>query len=274
MGAAGAARAALPVAALFALAVPVLVGLAWMAWAGSPESYRILNAAALGFASIWLVFARAPNTVRQWRILAIAALFALCLPFLTGPGVNGVARWISFGPVGLNSGAIAIPALAVAAVRDRAWGPHLLGAALLPLTAQPDAAAGLAVTFAAVGIHDRTKDWRYGIVCIAGFFLTISMALRGELPPQTFVERVIGDAMGESLVWAVLLFGALAASFFTVLKGLRADAATSYALAGCLFGFIIMALVSHNPFPLIGYGAAPILGFGLALGLAESSRAG
>ena len=266
------AFAALPAAALLALAVPVLAGIVWMGWAGSPEKYRIVNAAALAAATLWIVFSPVPARPFHWRVLAIVAVFALCLPFLTGPGVNGVVRWISFGPVGLNSGMIAVPTLAIAAVHDREWGAWLLGAALLPLTAQPDAGAGLAVTFAAVGIHDRTKDWRYGIVCIAGFFLTISMGLRGELPPQVFVERVISDAAGASFVWALALFGALAAGFFTMLKGLRADPSTSYALAGALFGFAIMALVSHYPYPFIGYGAAPILGFGLALGLAESGR--
>jgi len=272
MSAARRAFAALPAAALLALAMPVLAGIAWMGWAGSPESYRIVNAAALAAATLWIVFAFAPTRLIHWRILAIAALFTLCLPFLTGLGINGVMRWISFGPVGLNSGMLAVPTLAVAAVHDREWGAWLLGAALLPLTAQPDAGAGLAVTFAAVGIHDRSKNWRYGIVCIAGFFLTISMALRGELPPQVFVERVVSDAAGESLVWALALFGALAAGFFTMLKGLGADPPTSYALAGALFGFAIMALVSHYPYPLIGYGAAPILGFGFALGLSESGQ--
>lgn len=265
--------AALPVAALFAMAAPVLAGIAWMGWAGSPESYRVVNAAALAAVTVWLVFARSPATTLQWRLLAIAALFAMCLPFLTGPGINGVTRWIALGPVGLNSGALAVPALAVAAVKDREWGAWLLGAALLPLTAQPDAAAGLAVTFAAVGIHDRTKDWRFGLVCIAGFSLTISMALRGELPPQAFVERVLPDAAGTGLPWALLLAGAMVASFFIMLKALRATPAASYAMAGSLFGFAIMALISHYPYPLVGYGAAPILGFGLALGLAESGRA-
>ncbi len=267
------AMAALPAAALFALAAPVLAGIAWMGWAGSPESYRVVNAAALAAATAWLVFAKAPAQTLHWRLLAIGALFALCLPFLTGPGINGVVRWIALGPVGLNSGALAVPALAVAAVKDRDWGAWLLGAALLPLTAQPDAAAGLAVTFAAVGIHDRTKDWRYGLVCIAGFFLTISMGLRGELPPQAFVERVLPHAAGTGLLWALLLSAAMVASFFTMLKGLRTSPATSYGLAGALFGFVIMALISHYPYPFIGYGAAPILGFGLALGLAESGRA-
>jgi peptidoglycan/LPS O-acetylase OafA/YrhL len=44
--------------------------------------------------------------------------------------------------------------------------------------------------------------------------------------------------------------------------------AEGYALAALLTGFGAMALVGPFPFPLIGHGAAPILGFGLALGAA------
>ena len=266
------AIAALPAAALVALAVPVLAGMAWMGWAGSPESYRIVNALALFIAILWLVFAKRPSTPLEWRVLAIPAIGLLSLPFLTGPAISGVARWITLGGIGLNSGALAIPALAVVAAREHAWGPYLLGIALVLLTAQPDAAAGLAITFAAVGIHDRTKDWRFGIVCIIGFFLTISMALRGEMPPQMFVERVLTDAAKGSLLFALLLLAALATSFFVMLKGLHAEPAVSYALAGALFGFAVMALVSYYPTPLVGYGAASILGFGFALGLSERSE--
>ena len=263
----------MPVAALFAIAAPVVAGIAWMGWAGSPESYRIVNAGALGLAIVWLVFAPRPAAIWHWRYVGLAAVALLCLPFITGLSINGISRWIVLGPLGLNSGAIAVPALVVAAAQDRQWGPYLLGASLVPLSFQPDAAAGLAVTFAAAGIHDRTKFWRYGLVCVLGFALTISMALRGELPPQMFVERVLTDAARGSILWLALLLGALTASFFVTLKGVRAEPAAAYALAGALFGFFTMALVSHYPFPLIGYGAAPILGFGIALGLVEAKRA-
>lgn len=272
MNAARRASAALPVAALFALAAPVLAGIAWMGWAGSPESYRIINAAALALATLWLVFARQPATLWHWRYIGMASVAVLCLPFVTGPAVNTVSRWVALGPLALNSGALAVPTLVVAAARDSKWGPYLLGAALVPLSFQPDAAAGLALTFAAAGMHDRTKAWRYGLVCVLGFALTISMALRGELPPQMFVERVLIDAARGGLLWLLVLMLALIASFFTILKGLRTPPATAYALAGALFGFFTMALVSHYPAPFVGYGAAPILGFGLALGLAEGKR--
>ena len=44
-------------------------------------------------------------------------------------------------------------------------------------------------------------------------------------------------------------------------------------LAGTLMGFAVMATLSHYPTPLIGYGAAPVIGYALALGLCRGTRA-
>ena len=47
-----------------------------------------------------------------------------------------------------------------------------------------------------------------------------------------------------------------------------------HALAGPLFGFSLAATVSNYPSVLIGYGAAPIIGYGLALALADHTPSG
>ena len=47
-----------------------------------------------------------------------------------------------------------------------------------------------------------------------------------------------------------------------------------HALAGSLFGFSLAAIVSNYPSVLIGYGAAPIIGYGLALALADHTPSG
>jgi len=87
------------------------------------------------------------------------------------------------------------------------------------------------------------------------------------LPPQPFVERVLVEAAGTSVFLAIALALALAAGFALVLFAVPFDRAKRFALAGLYFGFAVIALMSSYPTPLIGYGAAPILGFGIALGL-------
>lgn len=257
--------------ALAALALPVLAGIAWMSAYGAPGAYVTTDGLALAVACTWLLFGRAPQGLRTQRVLTVLLIAWLFVPLATGPEVNGVARWVPLGPVTLHSGMFAVPALAVFAARDRDYAAPILLAALFAALLQPDAATGFALTFAAVGLHHVTSDWKAGAVSIVGFFAAIAMALRGELPARDFVELVLADAAGESLAVAAGLALALAAGYFLMLWTAPLARAERFALAGSLFGFIVMAMMSHYPFPLIGYGAAPILGYGLALGLVRKA---
>ena len=68
---------------------------------------------------------------------------------------------------------------------------------------------------------------------------------------------------------ALGLFAALVAAFFLMLFALPVGRAERFALAGTLFGFSTMAMMSNYPSALIGFGAAPILGYALALSCRE-----
>ncbi|MXO59259.1 hypothetical protein GRI89_06865 [Altererythrobacter salegens] len=253
--------------ALAALTVPVLAGMAWMAAFDAPDRYVLLNSVALAVAGSWMLFGRAPEKPWTRRALTLVLIAWLFVPLATGPHVNGIARWVSLGPVTLHAGMLAIPPLAVLAARDPDYAPPILLGALFAALLQPDAATGFAITFAAVGLHHVTKDWKVGAASVIGFFAAIYMALHGELPPQEFVERVLQDAAGERLELAIGLAAALAIGYCLILWTAPLARHERFALAGSLFGFIIMAMMSHYPFPLIGHGAAPILGYGIALGL-------
>ena len=259
-------------APLLALAVPVLAGLAYMAAFGAPPTYIAVNAGALATALLWIAIGRLPARPAHRRLLAAGLLTLLALPMLIGPEVSGVARWIPLGPATLHAGMLTLPMLAVLASQDADDAAPLLLSALFLTLLQPDAAGAFAITFAAVGLHHVTRDWRMGVVAIAAFVATIAAALRGELPAQPFVERVLVEAIGHSPLAALGLFGALLASFLLILFDARPKPAERFALAGTLFGFGMMSLMSNYPTPLIGHGAAPILGYGLALGFRQETR--
>lgn len=258
--------------AIAALAVPACAGAVWMSVGGAPSHYALTNLAALAITALWILAGRGPHTALSRHILAGFCLLLLLAPLQVGeavPSVTGqsVRRWIAFGPLALHTGMIAIPPLAVLAARNRKLGAPLLLAALFAAWLQIDPATGFAITFAAIGIHHVTKDWRMGGVVVVGFFASLVMAVRGEIAPQPFVERVIVEAGETSIALAILLAAALAASFALMLFASHLSREKRFALAGALFGFAIIALMSNYPTPLIGYGAAPVIGFGLALGL-------
>ncbi|GAA5051904.1 hypothetical protein GCM10023208_12250 [Erythrobacter westpacificensis] len=260
------------VPALLALAIPVLAGALYMALAGAPAHYALANLGALAIACLWILGGRGPHTSLSRHLMTGVLLFTLLTPLAVSPeaiSVTGdrVMRWFPLGSVNLHTGMLVAPALCVLAARHRTLGAPILLAAIACVWFQPDAATGFALTFAAVGLHHVTRDWKVGAVAIAGFFASINMALRGELPPQPFVERVLVEAAGMSIFLAIALGLALAASFALMLFAIPFDREKRFALAGLLFGFAVLALMSTYPTPLIGYGASPILGFGLALGL-------
>lgn len=259
--------------AVLALAIPVLAGLAYLLIAGAPRAYAVTNAAALAMAAGWIALApRAPAPTAR-RVLIGALLLVLFVPLLTGPSLNGIARWLPLGPFQLHAGMLAVPLLVVLAGEEPDHAPLLLSTALLAAFLQPDMATGAALTLAAIGLYDATRDWRYGAFTAVAFTASLVAAMRGELPARPFVERVIFLLARDAPLAALGLLAALVACFYVIVGALPGGEPSRKALAGALFGFSFAGLVSNYPSALVGYGAAPILGFGLALAMLASSGA-
>lgn len=250
----------------------MLAGALYMALAGAPSHYALVNLAALALACLFILIGRGPHTAPSRHLLVIALVVFMLSPLVVGPELTSitgdrVVRWFPLGPIALHTGMFAAPALCVLAARNRKLAAPILLVALAAALFQPDAGTGFALTFAAVGLHHVTKDWKVGAVAVLGFFASLLMAVRGELAPQPFVERVLMDAAEHSVIVAIALALSLAATFALILFAIPFDRAKRFALAGLFFGYAVMSLMAPYPAPLIGYGAAPILGFGLALGL-------
>lgn len=259
---------------VLSLAFPVLAGIAYLALAGAPSPYWVTNGLALLLSSAAVLSLPAIEGAKARRFATITLIALLFVPLVTGPAINGIARWLPLGGFVLHSGALVLPALAVLAARDEDYAPPILLAALLAASLQPDAALGLAVLFAAVGLYNAKRDWRLVPVAGMAFFASMIAGLRGELPAQPFVERVLVRLAMETPLAAFGLALALLGCFLLFAHALPAPKPTRHALAGSLFGFSLAALVSNYPSVLIGYGAAPILGYGLALALARQTPSG
>ncbi|MBX7500103.1 hypothetical protein K3181_01435 [Qipengyuania sp. YG27] len=259
---------------ILSLALPVLAGIAYLALTGAPQSYALMNALAVLLASAAVLFLPGIESEKARRVLVVALIIGLFVPLASGPYVNGIARWLPLGGVILHSGALIFPAITVLAARDEDYAPPILLAALLAASLQPDAALGLAVMMAAVGLYNATRDWRLVPVAGIAFFASMVAGLRGELPAQPHVERILVHLAMVMPLAAFALALALLASFFLMAHTIAAPKPVRHALAGSLFGFSLAALVSNYPSVLIGYGAAPILGYGLALALARQTSSG
>ena len=252
------------------LALPSLGGLGYLYAYDAPARLIAVNAGALILALAWTLQGRLPASRALRLTIGAAAALALFLPLLTGPEVGGVTRWLPAGPLSLHSGALLLPLLTVLAARERHIGPALLALAGAALALQTDAAmlAGLGVASAVLAWIHRSAA--FGLVAAAGLGLAAMTFGDGTLEPQVFTEYVLAQVAEKSptqaIALALLMF---AAPLWHLVIDPQMDRAQGIALAALLVGLAALATLGPFPYPLIGYGASPILGFGLALGACE-----
>jgi len=246
-----------------ALVLPVLAGIAWMAWVGAPTAWPAINAAALLVALACARWVPLPRKQSGQLFLAGALVALMALTALAGVELDGVRRWIALGPVRLHTGYLVLPLLVVLTSRlPSRPAALLLGAALLATLAQPDRAACYALA-AAVCIHAlHRRDWPAIGALVVAIASCIAVLTRADpLQPMRFVEGLQADALAANPLFGALLTLATLAP----LALLRGGDRPAQPLAAFLLIAGLCAFAGPYPSVLIGYGAAPILGFGLAL---------
>lgn len=255
-------RAALSV---FALVLPVLAGLAWMIVADAPLRLVAINLAAL---TIALVIIALPGRFLHTPATALVCASVMVLTAVAGIEVDNVRRWFALGPLQLHSGMMFLPLFIVTLpLLPIVLQLAALALALLATLFQPDLAMTLSLLGATV-FAPANKAKRFALA-MAFAALLAGIIFDGPQPaPVAFVEGVIAQAWGASKGWfSVLLAGQIAA------LGIAFSTQTqARALAGFWAGCAIASMIAPYPSPLIGGGAAPIIGFGLALCAMRASQ--
>ncbi|WP_296716025.1 hypothetical protein [Erythrobacter sp.] len=249
------------------LLLPSAGGLCYLYAYDAPARLLLINAGALTLALVWIWLGRLPASRRLRLMVAAIATLGLFAPLLFGPEVGGVARWIPAGPVMLHSGALLLPLLAVLAAREPKLGPAIFALAAAALALQTDAAALLGLAAASTVLAWLHRSALHALIAAAGLALAVLNVGDGTLEPQIFTENVLVQVAERSLIQAAALATLLC---LVPLWFLSVDPRTRrtefHGLAALLLGLVAMAVIAPFPYPLIGYGASPILGFGLALG--------
>ena len=106
-----------------ALWVPGLGGAIFLILADAPLTFAATNLAALALALVAILSGGIWCGPTARRAVGVVLVALLALPRVTGPEVDGVARWLPLGPLALHSGMVAIPLLAVCDAGDKRWAP-------------------------------------------------------------------------------------------------------------------------------------------------------
>lgn len=255
-----------------ALAFPSLSGLAYLAAFAAPARLVAVNGGALVIALAWVLMGHLPLRPQARLGLAASAAALLFLPPLLHLEVGGVSRWLPLYPFLLHSGFLLLPLVTVLAAHERAVGPILLALAAAALALQPDGGTLLALASACGALAWVHRSKAFALVAGASLALALATFDMGTLKPEIFTESVLPHVWRSeplaALALGVALFVAPPALLVTGGTGPRPE---GFAIAALLAGFGLAALIAPFPFPLIGYGASPILGFGLALGAAGTA---
>jgi len=258
-------------AALASVAVLALSGVSTGIWAIQATSICLACAIALIGTT---PFQREGGPSPAGLIIG-GTLAGLVVPLVTS--APGPDRWLSIGPLSLYVAPVVLPAFLIACSvwlagtgRSAYVASAAVVAASLLLALQPDAAQALAllVAIAVAGVRSRSKA-SIGAVVGAGIFTAWAFSQPDPLQPVPYVEGVFALAFGHSVFTGV----AVAAGGAALVVGLYANSSRGRnwlsAVAAYYAVLFTCSIAGLTPAPLVGYGAGPILGFGLMVAAAS-----
>lgn len=260
---------------ILALAVgglAVALGVSAMLAYDAPRGFIVVNIIALVLATGLALVARRIQSTAIDLWIAAATLAALLATLAIGPNLDGVQRWLAVGPVRLHIGMLLVPALAIAVARlDARQATGALCIAAIMAALQPDLATALALLAIALVtaiLSGELLRWIAVLGTAASTFWCLTHP--DNLAPVRFVEYVLADMAATNVALSIALAIALAAAILSPLIGWKhtdpANRPAMAAMTASLAAYTLASLIGPYPTPLIGAGAASILGWGLALG--------
>jgi cell division protein FtsW (lipid II flippase) len=252
----------------------VALGLAWLAAAGAPWHYLVINTAAflIGLVLLKLAGLLQPQIQRMHAatlLLIPAALFATAL---LGQQLEGVARWLRIGAISIQPSFLLLPILTLAFARSRnaaTASALLLAAAAMAL--QPDRAMAGAL-LASLAVLALMQPDRLSLAAVAGSLIAMIATLLqpDTLAPVPYVEQVLTSAFAVHLLAGAAVITGSALLLVPSLHGWRHDPGNRalHAVFGTFWlATIAAAVIGNYPTPLLGYGGSAIIGYLLSLAL-------
>jgi cell division protein FtsW (lipid II flippase) len=258
-------------------AVCLAISLAAIGVAGAPRSALIVQGLSAGLAlGLALLVGRFWRRAR-WRlwVLMAACGLALLLTLMNGVSLEGARRWLALGPIQLHTASMVLPFAAWAFAKgfDDRRVALIAGLVALLLLYQHDAASSLAFALAlmAATLLERPRQLTpWACVIVAGLLAYAAWVEPDTLPAVPYVEGLlVNTAKANPVLGSVagVLMISLPAPFLAVAQARPERRAEALTLAALWTGWIAGNLFGNYPAPVLGYGAGPILAWGLSLGL-------
>lgn len=260
--------------------VASLAGLAYLAIAQAPMTMIGVNLAALVL-GITVLFGVRSIEAKAGFILSLMMVMAVMLlaTALLGAGSEGARRWVTIGPLVIQSSLVLLPALILLFVRYRNGLSTLaMAIAAVSLALQPDRAmAGTLLAALIMLAFVRPDRFVLAALLASAIAFAVTLFRPDNLPAVPFVDQVYYTAF--DLHWfagsvvlggtALLLLPAVAMKWSTGI-----DRTQCIVFGAIWLGVISAAALGNYPTPVVGYSGAAILGYALSLAVLPRRASG
>lgn len=251
-----------------AAATSVTLGICYMAAAGAPARFLLINGAALAIGLTTLaILRRLPSVPAFGRDVAVLGLaVALLFTSLFGLSVEGATRWVSVGNLSIQPSLIIAPLLITAHAAKRSAATTLaLAIAILAVALQPDralAAMLLVGVLALIAARHERVDVLLALLAVAGFAWALVQPDR--LPAVPFVDQILYTSFAtHPLAGLAVATGLLLLISPALIPS--ANRGPALAFGACWATAVVAAALGNYPTPLVGYGGSAIIGYVLSL---------
>jgi hypothetical protein len=246
--------------------IAVCIGVSFLLISNAAWQMAVVNAAAaaIGILLYLTLRAHALRSARNTSVLVLLAALIVLGTALFGTSVAGATRWVSIGPLTLQTSLVLLPMLVLlfARVENKCTtiAMLLLAAAVC---IQPDRAmaAALAAPLAILFLLDRSPA--KGIAFMASLIAFVDTLNRPDtIPAVPFVDHILWTAF-ETNPWlgVSLWIGCLVLLVPPLLARRDQPASIRLAYVMCWLAIIASAALGAYPTPLVGYGGSAIVGY-------------
>jgi len=249
--------------------------------AGAGTASVAVQAAAflIGAMALWAA-SRMARPSRGPKLTSAAAILVVAVFMLTtGVEMQGAHRWLALGPVLIHPASLlGAPLLwLVAQDADDVWSAGVAALTILTFGLSFDGAASLAFAVGTTGLLTAARgSWKTlaPLAALAWILALWSLTRAQALPRVPYVEDVVptvwavAPVLGVAAVIALIL---LSAPLLWMGWRARGIGAAGLAMAGFWIGLSAANLLGAYPAPVVGYGASPVIGWLVAVGLAMAS---
>jgi hypothetical protein len=249
------------------------LGMLYLALAGAPANYLVVNALALvmGLAAVGLAWTAGQDRQLPGKAVLILGV-ALLATALFGLSVDGAARWVRVGGLGVQVSLVVLPAMLVSFARLRTPYSTLgMILAALALALQPDRAMAGVLASALAVLAYSTRDPRVVLALVsAGTGFVATMLRPDHLPTAPYVDQILFTSFDVGVLAGLAVTGGAFLLLVPAMLGWRYDPdhRDAYVVFGVVWlATIVAAALGNYPTPVVGFGGSAILGYSLGLSL-------